>query len=197
MTSPIEDVSELPGTAVHDQMGQKIGKIKDIYAHGGDGDPSWVTVEAQGGGLGTKQTVFIPLARLKKEDDKLGVPYSANHVESCPEIENEDELSEEDERKLRDHYGIDRADQELRSDNRSYATLVPEEEGGAAARVDDPEQVETPDADRTDEETEKRLRDPGSSEIRHVTFEDDKETGGSGDESAEEGGSDESKEGGE
>ena len=172
MTSAVEDVSSLPGKTVHDQMGQTIGKIKDIYAHGGDGDPTWVTIEAQGGGLGSKQTVFVPLARLKQEGDNIGVPYSANHVESCPEIDSERELSEEDERKLRDHYGIDRADQELRSDNKSYATLVPEEEG-TAAKVDDPEQVDTPDPDRRNEDTEERLQDPGSSEIRHVTFDDD------------------------
>jgi PRC-barrel domain len=171
MTSAIEDVRALPGKKVLDQMGQTIGKIKEIYADGGDGEPTWVTVEAQGGGLGAKQTVFIPLARLKQEDDKLGVPYSADHIENAPEIESTDELSAEDERRLRDHYGIDRGDQELRSDNKSYATLAPEEEG-AASRAPDTDKLETPDADKRDEETEKRVHDPGSSEIRHVTFED-------------------------
>jgi sporulation protein YlmC with PRC-barrel domain len=169
MTSAIEDVSGLPGKKVHDQAGQEIGKIKEIYAHNGDGDPTWVTVEAKGGGLGQKQTVFIPLARLKQEGEEIGVPYSAEHIENCPEIEGGDELSEEDERKLRDHYGIDRADQELRSDHRSYATLVPEEPG-TSSKVDDTDQLETPDPDKRDEETQERVKDPGSSEIRDVTF---------------------------
>ena len=126
MAGAVEDVSELPGKTVFDQVGQEIGEIKDIYAQGGDGHPTWVTVESKGGGLGEKQTVFIPLARLKTEGDEIGVPYSAEHVENCPEVENDEELSDEDERKLLDHYGIDRADQEQRSDQRGYATLVPE-----------------------------------------------------------------------
>jgi sporulation protein YlmC with PRC-barrel domain len=179
MTSPVEDVSSLPGKKVLDQSGREIGEIKDIYTHGEDGEASWVTVEAKTGGFGSNRKVFIPLARLKQEGDDIGVPYSSDHVKNAPEIEDDDQLSDEDERNLRDHYGIDRADQELRSDHHSYATLVPEEEG-TASKADDPEQVETPEADKVDEDTKERLQDPGSSEIRHVSFGDDNEGGGGG-----------------
>jgi hypothetical protein len=166
MTAPIEDVSSLPGKKVTDQEENTIGEIKEIYAMDGDGQPVWVTVEASFG-MGNKRTVFIPLARLKDEDGELRVPYSKGHIEKTPEVDASDGISAECDRRLRDHYGIDTGDQELRQDNNSYATLVPEEEG-TAKLAEDPDQLETPTADKRDEETEKRLHDPGTSDTRDV-----------------------------
>ncbi len=168
MSSAIDDVSSLPGRKVSDQMGRTIGEIQKVYAYNGNEDPMWVSVEATQG-LGNSRTVLVPLARLKLEGDELRVPYSIDHIASAPELEDEENVSEEDDRKLRDHYGIDRADQELRADHDSYATLVPEETGSAQP-VDDPDQLDTPDADKRDEETKQRVQDPGSRETRHVTF---------------------------
>ena len=166
MSAPIEDVSSLPGKKVSDQQEIPIGEIKEVYALDGDGQPACVTVEVSEG-IGEKRNVFIPLARIKEENGNLRVPYSNQHVGNTPEIDASDGISEGDERKLRDHYGIDTGDQELRSDNKSYAALVPEDEG-TAKLADDPDKLETPDPDRRSEETEKRLHDPGSSEMRHA-----------------------------
>jgi uncharacterized membrane protein YgcG len=194
MSSAIDDVSSLPGQTVSDQMGRTIGEIKKVYAYDGDGDPMWVSLETKQG-LGDNRTVLVPLARLKQEEDELRVPYSTEHIRDAPELENADEVSEEDDRRLRDHYGIDRADQELRSDHHSYATLVPEKSGSAQA-VDDPDQLDTPDADKRDDETKERLRDPGSRETRHVTFDDEGEPSESG-RSSDDGESGRSSDGGE
>jgi hypothetical protein len=172
MSSPIDDVSSLPGRKVQDQDGRNIGEIKEIYAYGGDGDPMWVSVDADTGGIGVNRTVLIPLARLKQEGDELAMPYSVDHIRSAPEVDDSSEISKEDDRVLRDHYGIDRADEELRTDHESYATLVPDKEEGTASPVEDPEKLETPDADKRSEETAERVRDPGSRETRHVTFGD-------------------------
>lgn len=166
MTAPIEDVSSLPGQMVTDQKEGTIGEVKEIYAIGGDGEPMWVTVEASFG-EGDKRTVFIPLARLKVEDGVLRVPYSKDYIGQSPEVDGSEGISPECERKLRDHYGIDRGDQELRSDNSSYATLVPEEEG-TAERVEDVSKLETPNADKRTEETKERLYETGSAEARKI-----------------------------
>jgi PRC-barrel domain len=166
MTAPIEDVSSLPGRKVTDQEENPIGKIKEIYAIDGDGHPMWVTVEASFG-MGNKRIVFIPLARLKDEDGELRVPYSKGHIEQTPEVDGSDGISAECDRQLRDHYGIDTGDQEMRSDNNSYATLVPEGEG-TAKLAEDPDQLETPNADRRDDDTKERLHNPGSSDTRDV-----------------------------
>jgi hypothetical protein len=170
MTAPIEDLSSLPGKKLTDQEEVPIGEVKEIYALDGDGHAMYVTVEASFG-MGDKRIVFIPIARLKDEDGRLRVPYSKEHISNTPEVDASDGISPECDRRLRDHFGIDRADQELRADNFSYATLVPEEEG-TPKLVDDVEGLETPDADKRTEETKERLEDPGSAETRKVTADD-------------------------
>jgi len=195
MTAPIEDVGSLPGKKISDQAENPIGKVKEIYATD-DGYPMWVSVEMSAG-IGGGRTVFIPLARIKDENGELRVPYSKQRIGDAPEIEGDD-ISEESDRKLRDYYGIDVGDQELRQDNKSYAALVPEE-AGPSSRVEDAGELETPDADTRTDETRERLHDPGSSEIRKVTAEDvahDAQAGEQGGQECEEsGGSEESGEG--
>ncbi len=167
MTAPIEDVSSLPGKKVSDQQKVKIGTVKEIYARD-DGFPMWIALETRDGALADKQAAFIPLARLKDEDGELLVPYTKNHVLGAPEIDYSDGLSEEADHMLRDYYGIGHGDQELWSDNKGYAAVAPEE-GGAAQRVEDTDQLKTPDPDKRTEETRERLEDPGSAEPRKFT----------------------------
>jgi hypothetical protein len=178
MTAPIEDVSRLPGKKLADQADNPIGKVKEIYATD-DGFPMWVAVEMSTG-LAGRRTVFVPLARLKEEGGELRVPYSKQRIGEAPEIADGDGISAGCDRELRDFYGIDTGDQEMRNDNKSYAALV-SEESGSAKLVEDPEQLETPDADTRSEETMERLNDPGSSEARKVTASDvshdDQDTG--------------------
>jgi hypothetical protein len=108
MTAPVEDVTELPGKTVLDQYDEPLGEIEEIYAIGGDGHPTWVTVDVRPQTEGGKpRTVFIPLARLKLEDGELQVPYSAEHLAAGPEIQPADELSEEDEGALRAYYSVE------------------------------------------------------------------------------------------
>jgi hypothetical protein len=144
MASAIDDVSTLPGETVSDQDGRKIGKIKHLYSGGEGGAVMWVTVEISLG-IGKKREVFVPLARLKHERDELRVPYSYQHIQNAPEVEPERELSEGQDRALRDYYSIDLGDQELRTDNDSYAGQVPEEDG--AARQIDAEEATEPERD--------------------------------------------------
>ncbi len=170
MTAPIEDLSSLPGRKVTDQEGKLIGPIKEIFALDGNGEAAWVTIEASFG-MGDKRTAFVPLARLKDEDGELRVPYVKNHIGDTPNVDAGGGVSSECERQLRDHYGIDRADQELRGDNDSYATLVPDGDG-TPRPVEDVEALDTPDADKRTEETQTRLENPGDAETRHVSAQD-------------------------
>ena len=165
MTAPIEDVSSLPGKKISDQAENPVGKVKEIFAT--DGYPMWVAVELSTG-IAKRRTVFIPLARIKDENGELRVPYSAQRIGESPEVKDRDGISAECDRELRDYYGIDAGDQELRSDNKSYATLVPEQVG-ESARVENPDELDTPDADTRTDESRERLHDPGRAEMRHVT----------------------------
>ena len=137
--SAIEDVSSLPGETVRDQDGRKLGEVKEIYAVGDSGTPMWVTVETPTG-IGRTRRVFIPLARIKKEGDEIRTPYSFQHIQDSPEVEAGDELSEEDDRALRDFYSVGLADQEMVDNPQSYASQVPDEE--EPARRADPDEIE-------------------------------------------------------
>jgi PRC-barrel domain len=169
MTAPIDDVSTLPGKKISDQAQNPIGKVEEIFATD-DGYPMWVAVELSAG-IGQKRIAFVPLARIKDENGELRVPYSRQRIGDAPEVEDGEGISAECDRRLRDYYGIDTGDQELRADNKSYATLVADEPS-AATRVEDPGGLETPDADTRTEESRERLHHPGSSEMRKVTAED-------------------------
>jgi hypothetical protein len=166
MTESIDDISSLPGREIKDQEEQPLGEVKAIYTTE-DGFPMWVSVEVKTG-MTTKDTVYLPLARLKVEKDEVQVPYSKEHMLDAPKPDDDDRISAECDREMRIYYGIGTADQEMWDDNKGYATLVPDE-FGEAERVDDPDDVETPDADKRTEETHKRVHEPGASEMRDVS----------------------------
>jgi hypothetical protein len=126
MAAPIKEPEQLPGKSIHDQLGQKVGEVKELYRQ--SDQAAWVTVEVSTGLTGSR-IAFVPLARLKEEDDQVRVPYRKQHIAGAPEVEPSDELSPEDDRRLRDHYGIDRADQEVRDNGDSYAARVPDGDG--------------------------------------------------------------------
>jgi hypothetical protein len=122
---PIEEPQELPGRMVFDQIGRKLGEVEQLYAPGGEGDPMWATVQTSIG-MFRHRLVFVPLARLKEEGGEVQAPYSKQYVQGAPEVSPGDQLAAEDDRRLRDYYGIDRGDEELRTDNVTYASQVPD-----------------------------------------------------------------------
>jgi hypothetical protein len=172
MSSPA-DLDNIEGETVNDQDGRSIGKVREVCGKDGDGQPMWVVVDASFG-LMQKRTVILPVARLKEEGEEILVPYSLKHVEASPEIEPSDELSVEDDRALRDHYGIDRADQELRDENESYASRVVD---GPGSPPEEAYEVDKHAAERAmkkdDEESESEGPDTDSEESQES--EDDSE----------------------
>lgn len=128
MAERIENAAELAGSAVHDQEGAGLGEIKAVYGVGDGQQPMWVTVDSRLT-AGTRRELFVPLARLKREDGQLRVPYSKQHLHESPEVAADEEVSHEDDRRLRDFYAIDLADGEQRVHGDSYAAQVPEQEG--------------------------------------------------------------------
>jgi hypothetical protein len=169
MAAPIDDVSKLPGRKVSDQAQTELGQITDVYAME-SGFPMWVAVQTKAG-IGRGPRVFVPLARLKEENGELRVPYSKSHILESPEVDAEDSISEECDHALRTYYGIGAADQELWSDNKGYATLVPDE-AGPASRAEDVDQLETPNADKRTDETISRMNDPGPAQTRQISAND-------------------------
>jgi len=186
MPSAIEDVSSLPGETVCDQDGRKLGEVKEIYAVGERTTPMWVTVETTIG-IGRTRRVFIPIARLKHEGDEIRTPYSFDHIQESPAVDGGDELSEEDERRLRSYYSVGLADQEIVAAARSYASQVPDEDG--PARRADASEVQGRVRELDDRPTSERAEEADEAqddreERKHTSAED--VLGGDGGDSGDE-----------
>lgn len=170
MALRIEDVSSLPGRKVVDQEGQSVGEITEVYGVGDGGEPMWVAIDtASGERLGEDsedKVVVVPLGRLREDGDDLSVPYSTAHVEDAPEVDAGDEISEEDDEKLRLYYAIGLADEEFRTESNSYAGQVPEGVGRAQKITDDLDDKGTPGGESKDRSVAERHEEYSPSQAR-------------------------------
>ena len=103
------NIDELQKSTVIDRNGDKIGSVGQVYVHNSTNTPSWVTVNT--GLFGTKET-FIPLNEAELKGEEIHVPYEKDFVKDAPNIDEESELSPEQENELYRYYGVqdDQAD---------------------------------------------------------------------------------------
>jgi uncharacterized protein (TIGR02271 family) len=95
--------NELYGRTLIDNEGEKIGKIDELYFDQEGGQPEWALVST--GLFGTKHT-FVPIRSASSAGDDLQVPVTKAQVKDAPQVEPDQELSEAEERKLFEHYGV-------------------------------------------------------------------------------------------
>jgi uncharacterized protein (TIGR02271 family) len=91
------------GRTLVDQSGEKIGKIDELYHDQEGGQAEWALVNT--GLFGTKKT-FVPIRSASPAGENLQVPLSKDQVKDAPRIDAEQELSEDEERRLFEHYGV-------------------------------------------------------------------------------------------
>jgi uncharacterized protein (TIGR02271 family) len=94
---------DFQGRTVVDQNGQKIGKIDELYYDQEGGQPEWALVNT--GMFGTKKT-FVPIAGAQPAGEDLRVSVAKDQVKDAPRIDADQDLSEEEERTLFEHYGV-------------------------------------------------------------------------------------------
>jgi hypothetical protein len=102
----LETVLAWRGSTVRDRDGDKIGTLKELYLDRDD-HPTWAAVDT--GLFGLRQT-FIPLADATPLDDDVQVPYDKDRVKDAPSIEPDAQLTEDEERRLYRHYGMESPD---------------------------------------------------------------------------------------
>ncbi|MFZ0092171.1 MAG: PRC and DUF2382 domain-containing protein [Solirubrobacteraceae bacterium] len=83
--------------------GEKIGKIAEIYEDERTGNPEWATVSS--GLFGTKSN-FVPLAGASSDGEDVRADVTKDQVKDAPGVESDGELSEPEERRLFEHYGV-------------------------------------------------------------------------------------------
>jgi sporulation protein YlmC with PRC-barrel domain len=114
----IDTVLDWRGRTVIDRDGEKIGKFDEIYLDEETSQPEWAAVTT--GLFGRKQT-FVPLSGAQLADDDVQVPFDQEQVKNAPSVDPEDALSQDEEERLYEHYGMGYS----RSDS---GTVLPEGE---------------------------------------------------------------------
>lgn len=94
---------DFQGRTLVDHDGEKIGKIDELYYDERGGQPEWALVTT--GLFGTKKT-FVPIRDASPTGEDLQVPVTKDQVKDAPRVDADQELSEQQERQLFDHYQV-------------------------------------------------------------------------------------------
>jgi uncharacterized protein (TIGR02271 family) len=103
MTVEPDTATRWRGRTAVDEQGEKIGKVEEIYLDQRSGKPEWALVHS--GLLGTKRH-FVPLSGADDVEDGVRVPVSKQVVKDAPSVEADGELSQTEEARLFEHYGV-------------------------------------------------------------------------------------------
>jgi sporulation protein YlmC with PRC-barrel domain len=120
---PVPDIDtalDWRGRDVIDRNGEKIGKFDELYLDEETSRPEWAAVTT--GLFGRKQTL-IPLSEARLEGEQLQVPFDQDQVKDAPNVDPDDALSQEEERQLYSHYGMEHS-------TSGSETVLPEGERG-------------------------------------------------------------------
>jgi PRC-barrel domain len=82
---------------------EPVGRIEAIYVDRTTRQPEWALVLT---GLFGSARTFVPLADAAQHGDIVRIPHHTSVVREAPRLEQDAELSEEDEARLYAHYGI-------------------------------------------------------------------------------------------
>jgi uncharacterized protein (TIGR02271 family) len=88
---------------VVDSQGEKIGRVDELYYDERGGQPEWALVNT--GLFGTKKT-FVPIKGARPIGEDTEVSVTKDQVKDAPRVEADQELSEQEERQLFEHYGV-------------------------------------------------------------------------------------------
>lgn len=102
-TTNASDLRAWIGHDLVDDDGDRIGRIEDIYVDEDTGVPEWVAVTT---GLFGTRTSFVPLRGCASDGDVLVAPWDKATVKDAPNAEADGALSEEEEARLYQHYGL-------------------------------------------------------------------------------------------
>jgi uncharacterized protein (TIGR02271 family) len=101
--SEMTDAYQWQGRTMVGSDGDKIGKIAEIYEDPQTGKPEWATVSS--GLFGTKSN-FVPLAGASPDGENVRAQVTHEQVKDAPGVEADGELSEPEEQRLFEYYGV-------------------------------------------------------------------------------------------
>jgi uncharacterized protein (TIGR02271 family) len=102
-TDQVQQLQAWRGHELVDAEGNKIGKIHEIYLDQDTGQPEWLAVST---GMFGKKVSFVPLAGATAEGDRLVSRWTKDQVKDAPNAEADGQLSQDEEARLYQHYGL-------------------------------------------------------------------------------------------
>jgi len=98
------NVADWHGKMLVDCVGEKIGKLQDVYVDVETDEPQFATVKE---GLLDRHLTFVPVGGIKVGPDELQVAISKDLVKTAPNIEQHgEELSQAGESALYHHFEL-------------------------------------------------------------------------------------------
>ena len=100
----VTEAYDWSGRQLLDAEGGKVGTIEALFRDEDTQQPEWAAVKT--GMFGTKLS-FVPIQGAEPTGEDLRVPFSKDQIKDAPKIDDsEGQLSQEEEAKLYDHYGM-------------------------------------------------------------------------------------------
>lgn len=96
-------LDNLEGRPVVGSDGEKLGTVADVYFDKDTRQPEWALVTT--GLFGTKHS-FVPITSASMTGDALQVPFTKQQVSDAPRLDDDGELSQDEEAMLAQHYGL-------------------------------------------------------------------------------------------
>jgi len=160
------DVQTWIGRDAVDSQGDKVGKIDDIYLDRASGQPEWMTVKT---GLFGTRTSFVPLRSASLSGDDVSIGFTKAQVKDAPNVDNDGALTDDEERRLYEHYGQEWGDYDATRDYESDRFTTDRGRGDNATVGHDTSGPTTDDAmTRSEEElrVDTQRREAGRARLR-------------------------------
>jgi uncharacterized protein (TIGR02271 family) len=94
---------QMRGQTMLDRNGDKIGKVEQLYYDEQSNEIEWALVNT--GRFGRKST-FVPLRGARSQDGSVQASVGKDQVRDAPKMDADEELSESQEQRLFEHYGV-------------------------------------------------------------------------------------------
>ena len=96
-------LDNLEGRTAIGSDGEKLGTVADVYFDKDTRQPEWALITT--GLFGTKHS-FVPITNASMSGDQLMVPFTKQQVSDAPRLDDDGELSQDEEALLAQHYGM-------------------------------------------------------------------------------------------
>jgi uncharacterized protein (TIGR02271 family) len=97
------DIRALIGARAYDRVGEKIGKVNQVYVDDRTGRPLWASVDT--GLFGTSET-FVPLEGAERDGDDVRIAYEKAFVKDAPRVEADGAISPAEQEQLFRYYDL-------------------------------------------------------------------------------------------